>query len=44
MEHLEALIRGDNMNKQATMVDSETDEVDQDSVLRDSEMEDDYES
>ena len=32
------------MNKQATMVDSETDEVDQDSVLRDSEMEDDYES
>ena len=32
------------MNKQATMVDSETDEIDQDSVLRDSEMEDDYES
>lgn len=28
VEHLEALIRGDNMNKQATMVDSETDEVD----------------
>lgn len=41
-EHLEALIRGDNMNQQAQMMDSDSDDAvdEEDSVMQDSQADD----
>ena len=42
-ENIDALIRGDDLNKQAQMLDTDSDEIvdDQDSVIKDSDLDND---